>query len=228
MKKNLIVLILVGALVVSCTQFSRVKKVSILKEESSVSIPLPKRSTFELTQAFENDGYAIDTVITFQGKRGIKAHSISATNYETKKPKNVYYLEGTGYQMGYLFGKIAHKNIETMCTKFMNGIVPAFLQPGSVKPYRSLLGKLMIDIIKSNDKIISRIMPQEFMNEMVGIAAGCKEANPETMVNLDNIFALNVGIDYLLAQTYNIEGLWKSIPGIDASNLKPPLFCNAF
>ena len=228
MKKNLIFLILIFALLASCSQFSRVKKVSILEEESSVSVPLPKRSTFELTQAFEKDGYVIDTVMTFQGKRGIKAHSISAINYETKSPKNVYYLEGTGYQMGYLFGKIAHVRIETMCTKFMDGIVPAFLKPGSVKPYKNLLGKLMIDIIKSNDKNISKIMPQEFMNEMVGIVAGCKEANPKTMVNLDNIFALNVGIDYLLAQTYNIQGLWKSIPGIDASNLKPPLFCNAF
>jgi len=228
MKKNLLFLVLIFALFASCTQFSRVKKVSILAEESSVCVPLPKRSTFELTQAFGKDGYVIDTVITFQDKRGIKAHSTSAVNYETQKPKYVYYLEGTGYQMGYLFGKIAHEKIEIMCTEFMDGIVPAFLRPGSVKPYRSLLGKLMIDVIKSNDKIISRVMPQELMNEMVGIVEGCKEANPETMVNLDNIFALNVGIDYLLAQTYNIEGLWKSIPGIDASNLKPPLFCNAF
>lgn len=215
-------------IMISCSRFSRIHKPSLLAEESKVSVQLPKRSTFELTKAFEQDGYEIDTVITYQGKRAIRAYSKTAINYETKKQKTVYYLEGTGYQMGYLFGKIAHEEIEIMCTKFMNGIVPAFLKPGSVKPYKSLMGQLMIDLIKANDKNMSKVIPQELMNEMEGIVQGCKAANPKTQVDLEKIFTLNVGVDFLLSQTYNIEGLWKSIPGITGANLKPPLFCNAF
>jgi len=214
--------------IISCSRFSRIHNPSLLAEESKGSVLLPKRSTFELTQAFEKDGYEVDTLITYQGKRAIRAQSKIAFNYETGEPKVVYYLEGTGYQMGYLFGKIAHEEIEIMCTKFMNGIVPAFLKPGSVKPYKSLMGKLMIDLIKTNDKNISKVIPQELMNEMEGIVQGCKAVNPKTQVNLEKIFTLNVGVDFLLSQTYNIEGLWKSIPGITGANLKPPLFCNAF
>ncbi|MDP8227102.1 MAG: hypothetical protein P9L89_05635, partial [Candidatus Celaenobacter polaris] len=83
-------------LLAACTQFSRVKKASILAEESKVSISLPKLSTFELTTAFEQDGYVIDSVITYQGKRGIRAKNTTVINYETKEQKYVYYLEGTG------------------------------------------------------------------------------------------------------------------------------------
>jgi hypothetical protein len=228
MKKNLLFIVLIVLLLAACTQFSRVKKASILAEESKVSISLPKLSTFELTNAFEQDGYVIDSVITFQGKRGIKVKSTTAVNYETKEPKVVYYLEGTGYQMGYMFGQLAHEEIELMCTQFLDGIIEAFLRPGSVKPYKSLLGKLMADFLQQNDKIISRCIPQELMNEMVGIVAGCQHVNPDTKVTFEKLFTLNVGIDFLLAQIYNIDGVWRNIPGIKGVNLRTPIFCNAF
>lgn len=228
MKKNLLLIILVFLLLASCTQFSRVKKATILAEESKVSIPLPKLSTFDLTSAFEKDGYVIDSIIIFQEKRGIRATSTTSVNYETQEPKVVYYLEGTGYQMGYLLGQLAHEEIELMCTQFLDGIIEAFLRPGSVKPYKSLFSKLMSDYLQQNDKIISRCIPQELMNEMVGIVTGCKHKNPNTAVTFKKIFALNVGIDFLLAQVYNINGLWREIPGIKGANLRTPIFCNAF
>jgi len=219
---------LIILLLAACTQFSRVKKASILAEESKVSISLPKLSTFELTTAFEQDGYVIDSVITYQGKRGIRAKNTTVINYETKEQKYVYYLEGTGYQMGYMFGQLAHEEIELMCTKFLDGIIEAFLRPGFVKPYKNLLGKLMADFLQQNDKIISRCIPQELMNEMVGIVAGCQHVNPDTNVTFEKIFTLNVGIDFLLAQVYNIDGIWRDIPGIKGVNLRAPIFCNAF
>jgi len=66
------------------------------------------KSTAELAAAFKQDGYTIQTMHTLPtGQRGIVAESTNVTLLSTGQPKVVYYVEGTGYEMGFLHGYIA-------------------------------------------------------------------------------------------------------------------------
>lgn len=227
-KVSVIVFLFVAILVSGCSKYYGVKKSSVLIEEGVTSLNFPKNSLHELDSAFEKDGYKIVELTTFQGKRGMKAISKTANNYESKKKKAIYYVEGTGYQMGFLLGRLAYDKIHLMTDDFLNGIIPAFLNPGMSKKSKNIFWEMFMNDIKRNDKKMSKEIPQELLDEMKGIVDGCKKANPNSKVTFDDIFTLNVGIDYILSIVYNVEGLWKRVPGIEVHPLRMPILCNAF
>ncbi|MDZ7364117.1 MAG: hypothetical protein ONB46_25890 [candidate division KSB1 bacterium] len=181
-----------------------------------------------LEQAFASDGYEVVNRVNFQGKRGFKAQSRTAFNYETKEKKTVYYLEGSGYQTGYLMGLLACPQVERMTEGFLDDIIPSFFHSSETKPKHEWLWKLAIDLIEDLDKKMRAVVPQRLLDEMQGLVDGCGAANRQTKVSFDKIFALNVGVDFLLSIVYNVEGLWKKIPGIQPQHVHAPIFCNAF
>jgi len=193
-----------------------------------LSVNGSKKSTQELTQAFASDGYDVVQEVAFQGKRGLKAQSRTAFNYETEEKKTVYYLEGTGYQMGYLMGQLACPKVEAMTEGFLDSIIPSFFHSNEIKPKHEWLWKLAIDLLEDLDKKMRSVVPPPLLDEMQGLVDGCHAANRKTGVSFDKIFALNVGVDFLLSIVYNVEGLWKKIPGLQPQHVRAPIFCNAF
>jgi hypothetical protein len=187
-----------------------------------------KKSTRDLSQAFAGDGYEVMNEVAFQGKRGFKAQSRTAFNYETKEKKTAYYLEGTGYQMGYLLGLLACPKVEAMTERFLDSIIPSFFHSNETQPKHEWLWKLAIGLLEALDKKMRAVVPQPLLDEMQGLADGCHAANSKTTVTFDKIFALNVGVDFLLSIVYNVEGLWKKIPGLQPQHVKAPIFCNGF
>jgi len=187
-----------------------------------------RKPTEALEQAFADDGYDVVNRANFQGKRGLKAQSRTAFNYETKEKKTVYYLEGSGYQMGYLMGLLACPKVEAMTEGFLDDIIPSFFHSSETKPKHEWLWKLAIDLIEDLDKKMRAVVPQRLLDEMQGLVDGCRAADRQTKVSFDKVFALNVGVDFLLSIVYNVEGLWKKIPGIQPQHVNAPIFCNAF
>lgn len=188
----------------------------------------PAKSTAELTRAFSDDGYEVVQEVAFQGKRGLKAQSRTATNYQTREKKTVYYVEGSHYQMGYLLGQLAAAKVETMTTRFLDSIIPSFFNSSVTQPKHEWLWKLAIDLLEDLDKKMRAVVPPPLLDEMHGLVDGCRVANAKTTVTFEKIFALNIGVDFLLSIVYNVEGLWKKIPGIQPQHVKAPIFCNGF
>ena len=186
------------------------------------------RPTPEILQAFESDGYEVVAQLEYQGMRGFKAQSKTATNYETKVHKPVYYVEGSAYQMGYLTGLLANNEVEQMAHQFMYSIIPAFFNPSMEKNTYEWFWKLVIDWIEKLDQDMKKTIPQSLLDEMQGVVDGCKAVNPESTIEFNDIFTLNVGIDFLLSIAYNVSGLWTKIPGIKKEDITMPFFCNAF
>jgi len=189
-----------------------------------LSINGAAKSTDELTQAFAQDGYDVVQNLNFQGKRGLEAQSRTAQNYETREKKTVYYVEGSHYQMGYLLGQMAAAKVETMTTKFLDSIIPSFFHSNVTQPKHEWLWKLAIDLIEDLDKNMRAVVPQPLLDEMHGLADGCRAVNSKTTVSFDKIFTLNVGVDFLLSIVYNVEGLWKKIPGLQPQQVKAPKY----
>jgi len=69
-------------------------------------------------------------------------------------------------------------------------------------------------------------IPEEYLVELQGMVAGCKAINPQTDVQLEHLYALNFGIDYLLSHVY--PGVFGKKKRISPFLLKPPIACNAF
>lgn len=56
----------------------------------------------EIIKSFSLDNYNVKQEIKFQDQRGFMAEHKTATVLSTKKHKKVFYVEGNGYQMGYV------------------------------------------------------------------------------------------------------------------------------
>ncbi len=179
----------------------------------------------DLKKAFENDGYNVVATAEKNGKRGIRAESKTAVNYETKKPKAVFYVEGGAYEMGYLTGVLGHEEAEEMITIFLKNIMPTFLKTDPNK--KKWMWALGLKLLKWRCKRMKKDIPQYLQDEMHGLVDGCKSVNSKTKVSFNSVFALNVGFDYLLSAVYNLQGLWETV-GLDHNHLKIPIFCNAF
>lgn len=181
--------------------------------------PYSTKSTEDLIKAFEEDGYNVNPIVNFEGRRGIKALSKTATNYQTQEPKNVLYVEGNAYEMGYLIGRMAYKDVERMCTEYLDNIIPAFIDP-NLDPYKykillEVLSYIVMEYCVHIYKKHPDDIPQVLRDEMKGIEDGCKASDPHTKVTYDRLFALNAGVDCLLAFIYPGDGLLEILAELD-------------
>ena len=90
-----------------------------------------------LVQAFSRDGYVVDRsagVVEHNGALGIRAVHRTATTHGSGKPKYALYLEGSHYEMGYLQGLLAEKEISLMTTKFRDQVLFDFIRYESDMP----------------------------------------------------------------------------------------------
>ncbi|BBM84178.1 hypothetical protein [Candidatus Uabimicrobium amorphum] len=185
------------------------------------------KSLQELEIAFAKDNYEIAHKTTFENQRGFIAHHKYAVNYESKAPKRVFYVEGSAYQMGYLMGTMAERDVDLMTNEFMDNVLLSFIKLDvDPKKIPEIWGTLL-DIVKNETKRVLPDMPEEYVQEMKGIADGCKSVNPETRVTFDRLLMLNSGFDTLLSNFYALNQLWEKYK-LSVKDLDIPIMCNAF
>jgi len=167
---------------------------------------IPNGYINELIEAFKIDDFEVDEnegIFQFDGKVGILATHKTAINSNTQKKKKAYYVEGNHYQMGYLMGLMAEREIAVMTTDYSNNIFFDFVNLDIKGELRKIIGEFLLDIVLSFAKNIEPDIPEKYKDEMQGILDGCKEANPNTKVKYEDLFVLNVGVDALLSVVYS-------------------------
>lgn len=176
------------------------------------------KTTPQLTQAFDADGFAVRKTVTFQNMRGMLAEHRTARNTRTNAPKRAYYVEGSGYQMGYLLGLLAEKDVRRMTVDYVNNVIPAFISPELSGLRRQLAFQILLYIVKVWCQGVYAAyptdIPEPLKQEMLGLVAGCKAADPSTSVTYENLLTLNVGVDSLVAAIYTGLGLHERIEPI--------------
>jgi hypothetical protein len=201
--------------------------------------------------AFETDGFAIhptpDTerpglTRPFQTRgngMGIAATHRSARSTVTSAPKKAFYVEGDNFEMGWLLGCMAEPDVARMCTDFARDVVFAFfgaekgngrgpdpVSRAETRASREGLRDLIVRIIAGAAGKMLPDIPTEYVEEIDGLVAGCKAANPHTPVSRERLLALNLGIDCLLAHIYT--GTLFAERGVHPRMLRTPIGCNAF
>lgn len=177
-----------------------------------------------VTRAFDADQFDVVEVRTCgETALGVAAESRIATNYETGKRKRAYYVEGTGYEMGFLMGRLAAKDVERMTDTFLENVVPSFIKkdvsPQRFRLLKDLLGWVLIHHTRRSYRQHPEDIPKPLRREMEGLSDGCREEG--VRVPYKRLLALNAGFDGLLAFVYRLLDLQRSLeahgPDLEAS-----------
>ncbi len=186
------------------------------------------RRLIQLTEAFNNDGFDIVQVTKYNGRLGITAESRLASNYDTGKPKRVYYLEGTPYETGYLMGCLAENEVSRITCEFADKVVFSFIGNTTLEKAK-LLQEAFIKLVYMFSRSTWEKQPEEIKDEVRGIFEGCKKYNPKTKVNMEHLIVLNLGVDILCSRVYTGGFMKRGLqPEFDPEDYRIPLMCNAF
>jgi hypothetical protein len=170
-------------------------------------------------------------VFTINGKIGVRAQNQTACIH-AEKTKKAYYVEGTPYQMGYLLGRMAEPDVARMCTELLERVVFEFIHLDVWPWLEAEVGKTLEVLLYLLAANIYPDVPDEYKQEMEGVLAGCRKANPCTKVNWTDLWVLNVGVDALLSYVYTGGmpiGVDRKLPRvITHKHLRIPFMCNAF
>ncbi len=190
--------------------------------------PIPARYA-RIAAAFAADGFDALPYQEKDGCIGVAAVSRTSRNTVTGAAKRVYYVEGDHYQMGYLIGLLAEPDVSRMTVEFAHKIVFDFLHlralENSTAEVVKLLEDLIVDVVFRLSQSMKPDIPITLQDELRGILDGCRAANPSTLVVWDDLWALNFGIDCLLAHVYG-GGVFAE-RGIPPVFLRVPYMCNA-
>ena len=149
-------------------------------------------------EAFTQDQFTtLERVETYQDGLGICVSSAAPIGDSPAKRKKAYYIDGDPHTLGYLMGRLAEPEIARMCDEFVENIVFAFLKIPNLD-----LFKLMKALLENISQHGIADLPLELRQEVQGMLEGCRSVNPDTEVDLDSLWALNVGIDVLLSSLY--------------------------
>lgn len=182
---------------------------------TTTGIHAAQRSNADIEKAFELDGLQVSQWVSFEGQRGARAESKTATVLSTGQPKYVLYVEGSGYQMGYLVGLLAPEETFTMCSQYLEHIIPELIVPdwdhklANDTTYRAIIDLLRDFMVTESNKSFERLYPQgifpeELVQEMRGLVDGVqKSSSPSAQVNFKNLVTLNYGMDFLMANILN-------------------------
>lgn len=181
----------------------------------------------KLTEAFNSDGFEITKVTTYNNRLGIAADSRTAVNYDTGKPKRVYYLEGTPYESGFLMGSLAEEEISQMAMKFADKVVFSFIGSKVLEKIK-LLQETLIRLIYSLSKEAWSQLRLEIKDEIQGIYDGCKGRNKKTRVDMEHLIVLNTGIDIICSRVYPGNFFRDGLSGTEPEDFRIPFMCNAF
>ncbi len=178
-----------------------------------------------LYAAFKRDGFEVKKIITYNGKKGLAAENKSILNYDTGKPKRAYYLEGSPYEMGYLMGSLAEKEVARMM-EYTDRVVFSFIG-SKVLEKINLIQRTLIGLVYELSKTAVQELPEEIREEIRGIYEGCKKSNPKTSVDIEHLTVLNIGIDIICSLVYSGNFFKRDVEGIEAEDFRIPMMCNA-
>ncbi|MGA2975559.1 MAG: carcinine hydrolase/isopenicillin-N N-acyltransferase family protein [Spirochaetia bacterium] len=159
---------------------------------------------------------------------GVAAVHNGAFHSQHSRPKKAFYVEGNGFEKGWLIGRMAEPDVSRMAGDYIRDVAFDFFGPSPLGGPKALyrIKTLLVDIIEGAARKMLPDIPGEYIEEMKGIEAGCKEANPRTDVTLPRLMALNLGIDSVLAHVYTGEIFAEK--RVHPSCLRTPIGCNAF
>ena len=172
----------------------------------------------------------LQDVFTYQGRVGVRASNRSACHMP-EKVKKAYYVEGTHFEMGYLLGLMAEPEISQMCHEFNRRVIFEFVDIHfQSDTLASALGEFLESLLHRLSENIEPDIPPEYVQEMKGVLEGCKQANPETHVDWQELWVLNVGVDALLSYVYTGNMPFRSGAPYTPKpeQLAVPILCNGF
>ena len=191
--------------------------------------------------AFEADNFKMLTLVDpatgasvpyleRNGSIACAAEHLGKRSPAAKLPKVAYYVEGSNYLMGYFIGLMAEPRVSQMAVKYCDDVIFDFFDmEGFVKddsPLATKIKYLLIHIIYELSQPMIRDVPYEYVDELKGMLEGCFAANPSTEVSWDRLWALNYGIDCLIAHIYTGQ-IFKDAK-VKPHKLRIPIFCNSF
>jgi len=103
----------------------------------SFVISQTKKTTRDLHIGFEKDNYTVVRTVNYNGQRGILAAHKFVRVRSTNQPKKVLYVEGNGYEMGYLTGLLTKNEIEQMATSYIKYLPPQLINYDYVEKHRN-------------------------------------------------------------------------------------------
>ncbi len=180
-----------------------------------------------LKDAFRKDGFETRKIVTRFNRTGICAESRYASNYDTGVPKRAYYIEGNRYEMGYLLGLLAEKEISSMSNEFAKKVVFNFIGT-NIEEKIKVLQDILMKIVFSLSKKEYEEQSKSVRDEIKGIFDGCKSSNPETKVSIEKLVVLNLGIDILCSRIYSGRLSFRGFEDPDPADFDVPIMCNAF
>ena len=180
-----------------------------------------------LMDAFARDNFEVVKIVKKFKRVGVAAESKSVTNYDTGRRKKVYYIEGSGYEMGFLLGSLAESEISSMAVEFTNKVVFSFIGSKFLEKIK-LLQEAFVFLIYELSKKAYAALPQELREEIQGLYDGCKSVNPGTKVNMEHLIVLNTGVDVLCSMVYTGNFSLRGIADLMPEDMRVPLMCNAF
>lgn len=204
-------------------------------------------------EELERDGYdsAQATQLCLDGRLGIRIPHKSARNHASGKKKYALYLEGGPYEWGRFTGILCAQELRDMCGKFVKGVVFDFMgEKGN-----SFLGGIISAATYRLARSLDATLDPEIRAEIFGIWDGYRLAalsagkglaggtlSPQLRVaalqygaragnrslEIQDLFALNYGIDVILSFAYaGVEPILKFL-GIRIKDYAPPMACNSF
>lgn len=188
----------------------------------------------KLVAAFGKDRFGVNRrtgVAACNGRIGIRAEHSSAATYGTGKKKYALYVEGSHYEMGYLAGLLAEGEISRMTREFRDQVLFDFIRyknDRSPADRSRVMGPVLMQIVEHFALNRNYYIPPEYCDEIRGMVAGCREANPETRVDEGKIAFLNIATDVLLAMIYSGRLPDPFAARVDLECLKVPVMCNSF
>lgn len=180
-----------------------------------------------LMDAFARDDFEVVKIVIKFNRVGIAAECKSVTNYDTGRRKKAYYIEGSGYEMGFLLGSLAESEIASMAVEFTDKVVFSFIGSKLLEKMK-LLQEAFILLIYELSKKVYAALPQELKDEIQGLFDGCKSVNPGTKVSMEHLIVLNTGVDILCSMVYTGNFSFRGLAGIEPEDVRIPLMCNAF
>ena len=187
----------------------------------------------QLQAAFERDGFEVDQAV-FPDENtphmGLLAKHRTARNRGAER-KRAYYVEGNPWHMGYLMGRLAEPQIHEMAEDYIENFIRRMLPwvRGSKRspkdwPVYNWLVRRVNDLVPPDLTSHPAITPR--VEEIRGMVAGCRSANPHTEVTEKRLWALNAGVDCLFSLLYQSR-LLHLLFGPKADRIRATNACNA-
>lgn len=178
-------------------------------------------------RAYAEDGFRARTAYVLPDALGVMAVHNTAKDYDTGRGKTSYYLEGTPHARGYLLGILAEPQIAEMAINFTDNILFDFVSAEFFNNF-PLLQKLMVTLLYELCDNAYATLPAHIHEEVEGVLAGCKKANPRTRVTKSRLVVMNTGFDALCALVYTGGFLRERKIELPSEAVRLTMMCNAF